>query len=281
MNYLYRGVCEEKHEANGGRLIPAGNNMEIVMQRNDYTRLSDESKFLRDGTFVRIPSEVNTARGHQLDSGIHGGCMISTTESYQIAVLFATNEGTVNGVIYKLDKAKFQSYGIRSHKFICPRFPDEKEVSICAEDGGEIPQEVIVTVRKVLASEFKPETFLSLKIRKIRQVYKHCMRRSNITLALLILIGGLVVEYPPQAEAQDNHDKLEEELTTTDTIIRDIKENGPREIQCFPDSTIRETVLTFVIASRNNGSISDSSEIEQTSISALQGQAKILGGGCN
>ena len=90
MCYLYRGVCEEKHYTDGGRLLPAGDKVNIVMRRDDYEH---GVEMRRDGTFVRVPSEINTVRGHQLASGIHDGCMISTTESFQAAVRFATNEG--------------------------------------------------------------------------------------------------------------------------------------------------------------------------------------------
>lgn len=151
--HLYRGVSEQKHQADGGRLIPAGHNIEIVMQRND---LASGAEIRRDGTFQRVPSEANTVNGHHLVSGIHGGCFISTSESFKIAVKFATNEGRTDGVVYVLDDSTFQTHGVVSKKVQDPRYPSEEEVSIRAADGGEIPQAVIIGVINVTANEYTP-----------------------------------------------------------------------------------------------------------------------------
>lgn len=150
-NYLFRGVSMEKHCRQAGRLIPAGKNIEIVMFRNDCA-LGVE--MYRDGTFERVPSENNTVRGHQLISGIHDGCFISTTENFKVAVRFATSKGTSDGVIYKIDTSKFSELGIVKKKFIDPRYPDEMEVSIRAGNGGEIPQSVIAEIIKVRAGDY-------------------------------------------------------------------------------------------------------------------------------
>lgn len=151
--HLYRGMSEQRHQANGGRLIPTGNNIEIVMRRDDRDR---GAVIPRNGTFQRGPSETNTVRGHHLVSGIHDGCFISTTESFQIAVRFATREGRVNGIVYVLDKSRFSALGIVSRKFPDPRYPSEEEVSIRAADGGEIPREAIIEVKRVMASDYAP-----------------------------------------------------------------------------------------------------------------------------
>ena len=151
--HLYRGVSEQKHLADGGKLVPAGDNIEIVMRRDDLDR---GAEIRRDGTFQRGPSETNTVRGHHLVSGIHDGCFISTTENFQIAVRFATREGSVDGIVYVLDQSKFSSLGVVSMKFPDPRYPSEEEVSIRAADGGEIPPEAIIDVKRVMASDYAP-----------------------------------------------------------------------------------------------------------------------------
>lgn len=137
--------------ANGGLLFPRGGNIEITMRRDDY---DNGAEMLRDGTFVRGPSEANTVRGHQLVSGIHDGCMISATESLPIAIRFATREGEVDGVVYVLDEERFTALGVVAWRLPDPRYPHEQEVSIRAADGGEIPKEVIVEVRKVCAADY-------------------------------------------------------------------------------------------------------------------------------
>ncbi len=148
---LYRGVPEQTHQENKGRLIPAGKNIEIAMRRDS---LEYDGLMRRDGTFQRGLSETNTVRGHHLVSGVHGGCFISTTEDFKVAHRFATREGRVNGVVYVLGQARFSTLGIVSIKFPDPRYPGEKEVSIRAADGGEIPLEAIMEVRCVMASDY-------------------------------------------------------------------------------------------------------------------------------
>ena len=151
MTLLYRGVSTEIHHRQGGRLIPTGSNVDIVMRRNDADR---GAELRRDGTFQRVPSEVNTARGHQLVTGIHDGCFISTTEESLIAIRFATNNGTTDGYVYVFDQRLFSPLGVVSIRFPDPRYPDEQEVSIRAADGGEIPQQIIVEVWPVSAGEY-------------------------------------------------------------------------------------------------------------------------------
>ena len=110
---------------------------------------------LRDGAFRRVPCETNTVRGHHLVSGIHDGCFISTTESYEIAIRFATSEGHTNGFVYILDESRFSELDIVAQRLPDPHYPEEEEVSIRATDGGESPQSVIVEIRKVQACEYK------------------------------------------------------------------------------------------------------------------------------
>jgi hypothetical protein len=151
MSYLYGGVSAENHSQFGGRLMPAGRNVRIVMMRND---LDFGVEMFRDGTFERVASENNTVRGHQLVSGIHDGCFISTTKKLHIALRFATNEGTVVGFVYVLDSTKFLSFGIVSQEFCDARYPDEEEVSIRSIDGREIPREVISKIVPVRAGDY-------------------------------------------------------------------------------------------------------------------------------
>lgn len=150
MTCLYRGVSEEHHTRTEGRLVPAGNSSEIVMTRGDYEQ---GVEIRRNGDFVRCSSETNTVRAHHLKSGFRDGCFISTTREVKRAIFFATVGGTTDGYVYLIDSSKFSALGIVKVEFPDPRYPDEQEVSIRAEDNGEIPREVIIKIWRVKAGD--------------------------------------------------------------------------------------------------------------------------------
>ncbi|EGR2840724.1 hypothetical protein DU977_19110, partial [Vibrio cholerae] len=138
-------------QKNGGKLIPKGNNIEIVMTRSDH-KPQDGVEFLRDGRFRRGPSEINTLRAHQMKSGMHEGAFLSTSGSLTVATMFATTNGTKPGVVYKIDPDLFEQFGVVARKDPEPKYADEAEVSIRSVNGGEIPSEVIVDVINILVA---------------------------------------------------------------------------------------------------------------------------------
>jgi len=133
---LYRGVNKVTDDANGGRLLPNGNTVEVVP-------LAD-GKWKFDGTFKCGPCETNTARAHQIDSGLYGGCGISTSRSEEIAIFFATYEYTEEGYVYIIDETLLESANVALHEFDNPLNPHEKEVTLIEKFGGALPNHVIV-----------------------------------------------------------------------------------------------------------------------------------------
>lgn len=150
MTIIYRGVSEKMYKQLNGKLTPVGNEIKITLTRGDF---SENESILRGQHFDRVPSERNTARGHQMKSGIHGGCFISTTKNYEEAVKFATNNGTTDGFIYFLDSSLFFSLGIVFIEFDDPSY-DEQEISIRALDGGEIPLKAVTKIVAVKTIDF-------------------------------------------------------------------------------------------------------------------------------
>lgn len=136
MRTLFRGISKKDDEVNGGKLIPKGKLKEVVMKYGDQG--------LRyDGKFIYGPSETNTARSHQVESGMHNGCCISTTRNKSIAENFATSGNLEDGYVYVIDEDALERYKITKYEFSDPENPHESEVTLMAEDGGEISSNVI------------------------------------------------------------------------------------------------------------------------------------------
>ena len=94
---------------------------------------------------------MNTLRAHQMKSGMHDGAFISTSILFDVASEFATEKGTVVGFVYKIDPDLFEQYGVVARQDPIPKYVGEAEVSIRSEDGGEIPEEVIIEIIEVPA----------------------------------------------------------------------------------------------------------------------------------
>lgn len=133
---LYRGVNKRADEENGGRLSPKGNTVEVVP-------LID-GKWKIDGKFKCGPCESNTARAHQIDSGLYGGCGISTSRSEEIAIRFATYDYTEEGYVYVIDEALLANTNVTSYEFGDPLNPRESEVTLMEKLGGALPDHIIV-----------------------------------------------------------------------------------------------------------------------------------------
>lgn len=139
---LYRGECRSTHDENGGRILPS--NMygaKEVVARYD-------GKICYDGRFTYGPSEKNRVEAHQIETGLYEGCSVSTTRSREEAERFALY-GDDRGVIYWIDESKFEQFGVVSFELENAAIPCEQEVTIRAQDGGEIPAGVVVRVELV------------------------------------------------------------------------------------------------------------------------------------
>jgi hypothetical protein len=141
---LYRGQNRENHERNNGVISPKGHLAAVV------PLLDGSWKF--DGKFTYGTTEENAARAHQIDTGKWDGCYVSTTRDHHIAVHFATNGGTTDGVIYHIDETLFEMYGVVAKEFADSQYPGEAEVSIRAENCGPLPSAVIIRTEFVKAT---------------------------------------------------------------------------------------------------------------------------------
>ncbi len=149
MSLLYRGVCKTVDQLNNGALRPKGVCHEISIKRDGQIQN-------RDGEFNRFPSENNTVRAHQLNSGMYNGCFISFTKSEDTARRFATrnpNNQNEDGFVYVVDDALFSKYGVVAQEVKDPKYPNEMEVTIRAEDNGDLPMGIVVEKRPVSSTK--------------------------------------------------------------------------------------------------------------------------------
>jgi hypothetical protein len=136
---LYRGECKATHDANNGRILPQNMHGEKeVVARYD-------GRIRADGRFTYGPTEANRVAAHQIETGLYGGCSVSTTRSYDEAKRFALY-GDDQGVVYWIDDDKFELHGVVAIEPENPEIPSEEEVTIRAADGGAIPAELIVRI---------------------------------------------------------------------------------------------------------------------------------------
>lgn len=133
---LYRGINKQADEANSGCLLPKGNSVEVVPKV--------DGKWKLDGKFKCGPCESNTARAHQIDSGLYGGCGISTSRSEPMAIRFATTDYTEDGYVYVIDEKLLEGANVVAYEFPDPLNPHEQEVTLIEKSGGSLPEVVIV-----------------------------------------------------------------------------------------------------------------------------------------
>lgn len=145
---LYRGVCKRIYRATQGEIRPKGTESSLA-PRYDGTATYD-------GRFTHGSTQENAVRAQHINSGTWNSCFVSTSRSRDFAFRYATTDmqGGVpipaEGVIYWLDEALFDEYGVIPIQVDNPLYPDEMETSIRAADCGRIPPEVIVKVEQVV-----------------------------------------------------------------------------------------------------------------------------------
>jgi hypothetical protein len=139
---LYRGVSVSVDSENGGKVLAKGTEREVTM------KIGDKGVKI-DGKFQIGPTVNNTARAHQLDSGMHGGCGISTTRSFEEAKKFATSGGVEDGYVYEIDENLLSEHEIEAFEFPNPEYPHEEEVTLIPKNCDELPSEVITGKQEV------------------------------------------------------------------------------------------------------------------------------------
>lgn len=143
---LYRGVSKTHDKICEGKLQPSGGESVVSMKFGD-----PELKF--DGTHVVGLSEQNTVRAHQLESGRHNGCFISTTRNEDVAHHFATSDNAEEGYVYVIDEEKLEMYDIIAHEKIFEENSHESEVSLRSRDNGELPYDIVIDKYEVKPKE--------------------------------------------------------------------------------------------------------------------------------
>jgi hypothetical protein len=133
---LYRGVDKKTDAANGGKLVPKGKNVKVIAQY--------DGRWKMDGKITLGPTQSNTARAHQLETGLYGGCGVSTSCSEKVAIRFATGGGFEEGFVYVIDEAKLADANVATWEFADAAEPQEQEVTLIPLDGQALPQSILV-----------------------------------------------------------------------------------------------------------------------------------------
>ena len=123
---------------NKGKLVPKGDSFE-------YTFIANGS-IKADGKATAGPSKQNATYAHHINSAIYPTAGISTSFSIQVAKKFAasTREGKpTNGYIYRIDRFLLSKNKVEEHIHPDPLYPNEKEVTLVAENNSVIPDDVI------------------------------------------------------------------------------------------------------------------------------------------
>lgn len=121
---------------NGGRLAPRGTAVAVVPRC--------DGKVKHDGKFNYGHSESNTARAHQIESGLYEGCGVSTSRSEARAIFYATSGNTEDGYVYVIDESRLLQAGVTRHDFLDPELGRDQEVTLIEKSGGVIPDFVVV-----------------------------------------------------------------------------------------------------------------------------------------
>lgn len=137
MSTLFRGVSKHDDDKYSGKIIPKGTSNEVTMKYGD-------PGLRHDGKFTYGPSITNTARSHQVESGMHNGSGISTTRDKSIAEYFATSGGIEDGFVYVIDEDELEKHNISKHEFEDSENPHEHEVTLITDGGTELPESVII-----------------------------------------------------------------------------------------------------------------------------------------
>lgn len=137
MKKLFRGVSKILDCKNDGLIKPSGEVKNVVALHDGTIKYN--------GTFTYGNSLPNTARAHQLKSGLYGAAGISTSRSEQIAIRFATSRYRQEGYIYVINEDLLQEAGIEALEFENSAYPNQKEVTLILPDSEEhLPSSLIL-----------------------------------------------------------------------------------------------------------------------------------------
>jgi hypothetical protein len=147
--YLYRGVSVELDFELCGKLKPKQQGEFLYEFTADSTELTCDN-----GRITLVSSEVNAVHRHQLLQKGYPTSGISTSPRFEVARKYAKGIlGYMEGYIYKIDRSLLPSMGIMEYvvsEFVAnPAVPEDEEVILVSDDGGELSENIIIEKRKV------------------------------------------------------------------------------------------------------------------------------------
>lgn len=143
--YLYRGVSLDMHTRTNKHLKPK------MVGSFRYTFHWNEpgAKWGNGSTWGE--SETNAVVRHQLNQEGFPTSGISTTPHFHRAEFYARGRsGVSDGVVYKIERKKCRELGVKvfvvADYVRSPSIPEDDEIILVAQDGEELPPEIIVQV---------------------------------------------------------------------------------------------------------------------------------------
>jgi hypothetical protein len=147
--FLFRGVSEAFHQANGGLLRPK------VQGAFSYEFKWDDPDFVFDSGITFDPTSTNAVIRHQLNQAGFPTSGISTTPILERATLYARGkDGKTSGYVFKIDRMALLPLGVTDFvvkQFCVPSIPEDEEVILVVQHGSHLPLSAIIEVIHVPA----------------------------------------------------------------------------------------------------------------------------------
>lgn len=147
--FLFRGVSEAFHQANGGLLKPK------VQGPFTYEFHWDEPGFTWDSGVTWDSTSTNAVIRHQFNQEGFPTSGISTTPHFGRAVLYTRGRnGTSGGYVFKIDRKTLQQHGVAEFvvaQFCAPSIPEDDEIILVVPSTLHLPPAVVVEVIQVPA----------------------------------------------------------------------------------------------------------------------------------
>jgi hypothetical protein len=107
------------------------------------------------------PSAGSAAIAHQKNVGEEAGKFetsgVSTSTDRNVAVRYATRNGTTPGHVAVIERVALEAYGVKAFDVVneCSRVrqPEDAEVILYTSDGSTMPQGLIASIEEVLPSD--------------------------------------------------------------------------------------------------------------------------------
>jgi len=145
--FLFRGVSDAFHRANGGLLKPK------VQGPFTYGFHWDESGLTWDSGVTWDSTPTNAVIRHQLNQEGFPTSGISTTPHFERALFYVRGPGgTAGGYVFKINRFALPSEGVSLFvvsQFCAPSIPEDDEVVLVTRNGGHLPAGVIVEIIEV------------------------------------------------------------------------------------------------------------------------------------